>query len=334
MQTPARIATLTAGSEGPAAAGRDLVIDHQGRVAGVVAEIDGQTRRIGARAVVLAAGDYSADREFLGRVAPAARLAEPLRDFATGDGHKMAMRIGAGTHNMDKVNAPHLRMMQWPIVEPSPGLFAAGARLVTRGGTAVATIMGVSAELPGYENRAEDFFIVIDGATAERLAVAADDSGQADGKGPARDGWMLGGKPFIGTAPGVGYAYLEDCAQWDWYHRADDLDAVARHMICDPEALDGSIGANSPHPLAEGPLHVLGPARRCVSNSGGGLVTNQRLKVMATDGKPIGGLYGAGVNARMITFMGGHGYALAWALASGRVAGHWAADEAIKRREA
>jgi len=52
---------------------------------------------------------------------------------------------------------------------------------------------------------------------------------------------------------------------------------------------------------------------------------------MATNGKPIAGLYGAGVNARMITFMGGHGYALAWALASGRVAGHWAGRGVIKR---
>ncbi len=310
------------------ATGRDLVMDHRGRVAGLVAEIGGQTRRIGARAVVLSAGDYSADREFLHRVAPQAKLAEPLCDFATGDGHKMAMRVGAQTHNMDKVNVPHLRFMKWPIVEPSPGLFGAGARLVTRGGEAVATVMGISAELPGFENRAEDFFIVIDTPTAGRLATAADD------KGPARDGWMLSGKPFIGTAPGVGYAYLDDCAAWDWYHRADDLAGVARHLKCQPEALADSIGANSAHPLADGLLHVLGPARRYVSNSGGGLTTNQRLKVMASDGKPIAGLYGAGVNARMITFMGGHGYALAWALASGRVAGHWAAREAIMRAAA
>ncbi len=313
------------------AAGRDLVMDHNGQVAGVVAEIEGQTRYIGAGAVVLAAGDYSADAEFLNKVAPNAKRAEPLSDFATGDGHKMAMRVGAATQNMDKVNAPQLRFTQAPFVEPAPGLFGAGARLVTRGGESVATIMGPSAELPGYENRAEDFFIVIDGLSADRLAKASDDTGQSEGRGPARDGWMLTNKPFIGTAPGVGYAYLEDCRDWPWYHLAQDVDGVAAHMICGAEALSETIGANSPHPLAEGPLHVLGPARRCVTNSGGGLTTNQRLNVMATNGKPIAGLYGAGVNARMITFMGGHGYALAWALASGRVAGHWAGRGVIKR---
>ena len=274
--------------------GADLILDHKGRVAGVVAGTNAPVRRIQAGAVVLAAGDYSANRAFLSEVAPKALLAPPIRNFATGDGHRMAMRIGAATRNMQQVNTPHLRFTEWPYVEPSPGLFDAGALLVTTGGERVDVRAGQSAELPGYEDRPEDFFIVIDDACRARLATSSDD------RGPGRDGWSLTGKPFIGTAPRVGYAYLEDCRDWDWYFATNDTGAAARHIGFPPAALD----ACSP-----GTLHILGPTRRVLANSGGGLSTNQRMNVLSQDGRPIRGLYGAGVNARLITFMGGHGYA-------------------------
>lgn len=299
----------------------ELVIDHRGRVAGLVVGPAERPVRIRAGAVVLAAGDYSANAAFLDAVAPDAERAEPFRDYATGDGHQMAMRIGAGTQNMDRVNMPHMRFLTQPVVEPSPGLFAAGARLVTAAGEAVRTVGGQSAQLADFKDRAEDLYVVIDGATAQRLATASDD------KGPARDGWMLTGKPFIGTAPGVCYAYLEDCRAWAWYHEAQGVAEAARHIGCDGDVLSAALGD-----VAPGPLHVLGPARLCLSNTGGGLTANKRMNVLATDGKPIAGLYAAGVNARLITFMGGHGYSLAWAFASGRLAGKWAAAHAAKRR--
>jgi len=67
-----------------------------------------------------------------------------------------------------------------------------------------------------------------------------------------------------------------------------------------------------------------------LANSGGGVSTDFNLNVVTTDGKPIKGLFGAGVNARLISFMGGHGYAFAWAMASGRIAGGNAAKYAKK----
>ena len=41
--------------------------------------------------------------------------------------------------------------------------------------------------------------------------------------GPGRDGWALTGKPFVGTAPKVGYAYLDDCRAWDWHFEAKTI---------------------------------------------------------------------------------------------------------------
>lgn len=297
--------------------GAELVLDSKGQVVGVRADGPDGPKHIQAKSVVLAAGDYSANTEMVRKVAPKLKLAEPLRAFATGDGHSMAMRIGAATRNMARVNTPQMRFPGWPHVEPSPGLVGAGAVLVDGAGKKIKTVLDESVLLPGFEDRWEDIFIVIDKATAARLAKPTDDVG------PGRDGWVRTGKPFIGTAPKVGYAYLEDCKNWQWHHETRSLAAAARHIKCTASALEKSLGKGS-----EGPYHILGPVRRVIANSGGGVSTDFNLNVVTPDGKPIKGLFGAGVNARLISFMGGHGYAFAWAMASGRIAGGNAAKYA------
>ncbi|NQV54688.1 MAG: FAD-dependent oxidoreductase [Rhodospirillales bacterium] len=301
--------------------GAELILDHHGKVAGVRTDGKKGPRCIKAGAVVLAAGDYSANLDMVTSLAPKLKLAPPLRDFATGDGHRMAMRIGAQTQNMERINEPHMRFTDWPNVEPSPGLIRAGAKLVTGKGIAIKTRLTDTVLLPGFEKRWEDIYIVIDAKCAGKLATKADDIG------PGRDGWRRTGKPFIGTAPKVGYAYLEDCKGWSWHFEAKTIAAAARHLKCKPAALSKSLGK-----AAEGPFHILGPVQRVIANSGGGLATDQKTRVVAKDGAPIDGLFGAGVNARLLSYMGGHGYALAWAMASGRIAGTGAAAHAKRAR--
>jgi len=62
-------------------------------------------------------------------------------------------------------------------------------------------------------------------------------------------------------------------------------------------------------------------------NTGGGLQVDRAMNVLSTHGDPIPGLYSGGTNARIIPYIG-HGYALAWAMASGRIAGRSAASQA------
>jgi hypothetical protein len=305
-------ACTTAGVEiRTSAPGRDLLLGRDGAIVGVAIETPSGEQRIRARAVVLAAGDYSGDVDFIRAVAPQARLAQTFLTFASGDGHRMGMRAGAGTLNMAAVNVPHMRFRTWPFVEPSPKLFDVGALLLSTGGSVTPTTDTESAGIVDYDG-ASDLYIVIDAPTSERVAQPSDDSGIG------RNGWRTTGKPFIGTAPRVGFAYLADCPAWDWYHRSDDLADVSRHTGIVEEQLRRVLRPEN------APFHVLGPAGEYLMNSGGGLRVNRAMNVLDAQGEPITGLFSGGTNARIIPYIG-HGYALAWAMASGHIAGASAA---------
>jgi fumarate reductase flavoprotein subunit len=294
--------------------GRGLVFE-DGRISGAVVATPSGERTVPARAVVLTAGDYSGDPAFIRTVAPDAPLAQVFRSFASGDGHRMAMRAGAATLNMASINTPHLRFRDWPFVEPSPKVFAAGAILMNASGERIATTTdSESAGLIGYDGTS-DLYMVIDAATAPKLANADDD----DGIG--RNGWRRTGKPFIGTAPGVGFAYLADCARWTWASENATPAAVAQRTGAPREAVERTLAG------VTGPYTVLGPLGCYLMNTGGGLAVNRTMNVLATSGDPIPGLYSGGTNARIIPYIG-HGYALAWAMASGRIAGRSASLQA------
>ena len=59
--------------------------------------------------------------------------------------------------------------------------------------------------------------------------------------------------------------------------------------------------------------------------STGGLKVDANMRVLDTSGAPIAGLYAAGINAASNALIAGHGHALVWAFATGRIAGKNAA---------
>ncbi len=278
----------------------DLAVRTGGRVTGLIAATDGGMFRAQAGAVVLCAGDYTANRDLLRRLAPEATLAEPILATHTGDAHAMAVRIGAAATDMERIRVPHIRTTTWPHVEPAPGLYELGAVLIDREGREQ------SPSHDGIEAPAEDLFLVIDSRVAQSLASTGDDVG------PGRDGWWRTGRPFIGTAPDVAYAYLEDCVGREWYLQAASIAEVAGKIGCAVEALAG---------LGEAPFHVIGPARRYMMGVGGALATGTDMAVLDTEGSPIPGLYAAGETSAWMEYAGGHGYGISWATTSGRLAG-------------
>ncbi|MCL6477380.1 MAG: FAD-dependent oxidoreductase [Peptococcaceae bacterium] len=91
-----------------------LVREDNGRVTGVIAGTPGNyTRFAGAKGVVICTGDYSGDREMLSKYCPLAARADfhfyMPAGMNTGDGHKMALWIGAA---MQKgVHAPMIHTL-------------------------------------------------------------------------------------------------------------------------------------------------------------------------------------------------------------------------------
>ncbi|MGN0078372.1 MAG: FAD-dependent oxidoreductase [Coriobacteriales bacterium] len=84
---------------------KELIFDEDGTVAGVVAEdADGETMRIGARAVVLASGGFGNSPELIGKYSWMPQLETyNLRGVPTqntGDGLRMALSAGADTSNI------------------------------------------------------------------------------------------------------------------------------------------------------------------------------------------------------------------------------------------
>ena len=288
---------------------KDLILDYRGRTTGLVCAPDGHSRRIRAERIILAAGDSAADFPLIEALTGSPVEGEIFRAFASGEVQRMAMRAGARMNPPQRHPAPQYRFVQPPHVEPTADFYAAGAVRIDSSGRKHPLA-------PGAAVKPEDVFVVFDSTVAARLACAGDDIG------PGRDGWKRTGKPYIATAPSVGYFYLADCRELAWYAEADTVDGVAALVGCDRAAIAASGAA-----LTEPPFYVLGPLRRYIMIDGAGLAIDDGMRVLSVDGDPIPGLYAAGACAGWIHYFGGHGHALGWALASGRVAGARAADD-------
>ena len=81
-----------------------LVKNDQDAVAGVVASVDGQTKQINAKAVLLATGGFGASKEYIKRYRPdLADYKTTNQPGATGDGLKLAEEVGAQLTQMNFV---------------------------------------------------------------------------------------------------------------------------------------------------------------------------------------------------------------------------------------
>ena len=332
----------------------ERLIVENGRVAGVRARGAGNSiaefRTRGA--VVLAAGDYSAGHELKARFAgeDVARL-EAVNATATGDGHRMALEVGAVVVNGDIVRGPIMRFVpptqeRWILklppwralarsmrlaldylpqawlrpfamsflttaLGPSPELFKSGAILVNRAGERFTDEL--SAPARALPRQPERLaYIVFDAKLARRFTA-----------------WPN----FISTAPGIAYAYLDDYRRnrRDIWHRASSVGALARSLGVAPEALERTLGdyngaGRETRPaLDTAPFYALGPVRSYVVFTDGGLKVTERLEVTREDGSVIPGLYAAGSNGQGGLLLEGHGHHLGWAFISGRIAGRNAA---------
>jgi succinate dehydrogenase/fumarate reductase flavoprotein subunit len=320
------------------------------RVVGVLAR-DRQGREHAFRArrgVVLASGDYSGSREFKERLAsPVAAECDAVNVTNTGDGHAMAIALGARIINGDIVHGPIMRFVPpkrpsligslppltvvgkmatfalshvpqavlrpflmsfvTTALGPDPGLYRAGAILVNGEGRRFADELGK----PGVDlvrQPGGNAYIVFDRAIAQKFTA-----------------WPH----FISTAPSVAYAYLQDYRRnrRDIYHEAPSAEGLAQKLGMQPDVLSAALASGRPdgRRLSEPPFYALGPIRSYVVLTDGGLAVSERLEVLGEEDRPIPGLFAAGSAGQGGLLLYGHGHHLAWAFVSGRLAGRNAA---------
>lgn len=317
------------------------------------------------RGVVLACGDYAGSYEIKRRyMSEAVARIEGVNPTATGEGHVLGLAVGGAVRNMDVLYGPELRFVTPPgrafaqllpsdphlarlaarllrIVpkrllaayvkrllvtwtHPDDKLFAAGAILVNREGRRFCNELD-RPYLEFFDQPGRVGYLVLDAKLAAEFSE-----------------WPN----YVSTAPDIAYAYLADYRRLrpDIYHEGATAEALAAAAGFPAEALRSTLDtarryhqdaaqAGDPFgrtrwlaPFTRGPYIALGPARAYIVMTEGGLVVDERLRVLSDAGDPIPGLYAAGCNGMGGMVLMGHGLHIAWACTSGRLAGLHAAQ--------
>jgi succinate dehydrogenase/fumarate reductase flavoprotein subunit len=315
--------------------------------------------------VILAAGDYSASQLILAKHhGERYRKLLAVNPSATGDGHVMARNVGARLVNMEVMHGPELRMFaggdappfqqllpvegRWSTMKawslrllpkwvrrgllrrlqstwlrPTDALFAKGAILVNENGDRYCNeLVTPLREIATAEQPNQTAYILFDARLIKRLEQWPD---------------------FVCTAPEFGYAYLPDVSsRWPKLVTTGfSLDDVAARRGLDPkrlkmtvEAFNDEVGesrrdtfgrASAEHRLENSPWAILGPVKPVITTTEGGVLVNNKMQVIDTEGKAIAGLYAVGQNGMSGLVLWSHGMHLAWAFTSGRIAGEAAA---------
>lgn len=320
---------------------RELVTDEAGAVVGVVAEGPGGVLRIRARGgVVLACGgfEWNADmvRAFVGRdVVP---LSPPYNE---GDGHRMAMALGARMANMNQVwgqpavTDPTVTYEGRPLFQYETLRNLAGTLMVNRHGRRFTnegvTYNDMTKAFAAYDPVTIDYpnqgpaWLVFDRKLKDRTPILSVMPGQ-----DAPD-WLAHAATLPGLAALIGVP-------------ADALaDTVARFNAhveagADPDFGRGTVwwegfmnGGGSPRlnlgPVDTGPFYAL-PIHDGVLGTNGGPLVDADARVRRWDGGVVDGLYAAG-NAAANVFgpmYPGGGATIGPALTFGYLAGRHAAE--------
>lgn len=333
---------------------RRLLTDN-GEVTGVEFErADGTVETLEAtRGVILAAGDYAADPEFKGKfISPAVGATEAVNPTNTGDGHRMALELGARIINADMFGggmrfvrppqpawqsrlppwrwlmrasnlalriAPKSAVRQFlmgfvtTVVVPERGMFRDGAILINKKGERFAEeTKGMVFDMAYQPDGMA--YILFDASVAKKYTQ-----------------WPH----YVSTAPGIAFAYLQDYENTrpDLFRRGETLAALAGKLGMDAPTLqkavqtyNASAEARGTRPaIGEGPYIALGPVRNYINYTDGGLAINTYLQVLGKNDVPISRLYAAGATGQGGLLLKGHGNHLGWGFTSGRLAGQNAA---------
>lgn len=313
------------------------------RVRGV--EVDGTT--IGARrGVVLASGDFSADRDLRAELLPPGTEGlQEINPAATGDGQRMARAIGARLHLRPDLGPAHLAHARFP-PPPHPGLVARlpPYRPITLAmklamqwlprGLLRPLVMGAAMTALAPERAFFERGAILVNRSGERFADELGAPAVHIARQPAGEAFVVfddeiaaffsAWPNYVSTAPGVAYAYVDDYrrARRDIFHEAASVEALARRLGMPAARLAATLAQKG---LGAAPFFAMGPIKAWLLLTPVGTAVNTRLQVLREDGTPIDGLHAAGGAGQGGFTTLAHGHGLGWAFTSGRLAGRNAA---------
>ncbi len=327
-----------------------FIVD-RGRVSGVEAMgLEGK-KSFGAKAVVLASGDYAANSRLKAKyISEEVARVDAMNPTATGDGHEMAFPLGARVLNGDILSGPNLRFVPPPKetldrrIPPSKlltklmkiGLQHAPGWLL-RPFVLRFTTTSMAPEIKFFEEGA-----LLVNKHGKRIDAPAAKLGLKTAEQPDKIGYVImdsdlaklhGRWPhFIATAPGVAYAYFDDFKRTraDLFHKASNIASLATKLSMAVDELTKSIGehnaSRTTQKICKPPFYSLGPAKSYIVLTDGGLAVNEDLQLLGNNDQPIPGLWAAGSVGQGGLLLKGHGHHIGWAFTSGRIAGQNAAS--------
>jgi fumarate reductase flavoprotein subunit len=301
----------------------DSLLLKDGKVSGVTAAgEDGTSYLVSGKAVLLATGGYGANNDYISDEIKKLPYAGSVS--ATGDGLIMAVKAGAASFNLDKVNVqPHsIRLPTGRGQHTFQGILYAynntGGMLVSQNGVRIVNEQASNYDILKAMQKETQCYLLMDEAVYQRyieIAVASRNFTKAQA-----DEWLAANGS---TDPVFARGQtLEELAGVIHVPPDNLARTVAVYRVYAAAGQDADFGRRLTGVLAsQGPYYAVAMNLRYYATLGG-LKINDELEVLDSHDKPIPGLYAAGevvggVNGDIYT----SSTCVGWALASGYQAG-------------
>jgi fumarate reductase flavoprotein subunit len=334
---PAR--TVTALSEGIVASGARLLLgaaleglvwDERGRIRGVRAVAGQESRSVAADAVILASGGFAANPELVGRYITEGRGELRLRahPWSTGEGFLAA--LAAGARESAGLDEFYGRNLPAPPAEFPPERFVEVSQLYGRYAVAL------NRRGERYADEAADWSeTALTGATARQPGLRA--WYLVDGAGLRRRVRERTVGEMVTTAREVGGTVLEAADLMELTQRLGERGVPQEAVLRTLEGYNAAVTAGragelspprgDPAPPVMVPPFVAVEVAPTITHAIGGLAVDEGCRVLRrSDGRPLPGLYAAGVEVGGVS-AGGYTSGLAAAVVFGGAAAESAASQ-------
>ena len=277
-----------------------IITDDDGRFRAVLAHDEGGDACVRAGVCLVASGGFSRNRALMARVRPSFYQDFPVHTFAaasnTGDAIAIAEELGAMI-DLDTVKVPMFSPTHHPFtlslvwLSNDPRMI-----MVNKNGERYYNEASMPGHTGALEGQPEMFgWAIFDSPTAEAMGVDLIERGSHTTVAEAMRRWK----------DDLAYECTLDLAA----KKADTLEALAALIGVGPDALKRTVAAYNAgcdsgadaygkpasflSPCAKGPFYALFQGR---FNEGavGGVVTDEKLRMLKKDGSPFSGIYMAG----------------------------------------